>query len=77
MKRRKVRYHRREMSNDELGRLVMQNLANSMNACFSDTSGVEALAAEEEAAYVPQGFTQSPEYAAALAAYKLRLEKGK
>ena len=69
---RRVRHGWRALSDDELGRLVMENLGNSMGASFFDTSGVEQLAREEEEAAVPAGFFESPEYAAALAAYKKR-----
>ncbi|HJJ27833.1 MAG TPA: hypothetical protein O0X70_00390 [Methanocorpusculum sp.] len=68
---RRVRRGWRALSDDELGRLVMENLGNSMGASFFDTSGVEQLAREEEEA-VPAGFFESPEYASALAAYKKR-----
>ncbi|HJJ48970.1 MAG TPA: hypothetical protein O0X39_08305 [Methanocorpusculum sp.] len=75
MKRRRVRHLHREMTDDELGRMVMQNLGNSMGASFYDTSGIEQLAREEAALFVSEGFEESPEYAAALEAYKLRIGK--
>lgn len=74
MKRRKVRHIHHIMTDDELGRMVLENLGQSMNACFLDGSGAEAFACVQSGD-VPEGFEESPEYLQALDAYRKRISK--